>query len=167
MQLLEDNLLSLYPNFDSILGPYTRKDGREHIVLNNTNLPKGSPNKTKTISYPKAIVESQIARRLKDNETIDHNDRDKNNHSGRNLVIRDRALHASLDSLRVKIEEVNCVECGNSFIPSRNQHDSRSLNRDGPFCSKHCSGLYLYKLKRGGEKKDRVAINKTYYKVQK
>ena len=33
-------LLKLYPEFDKVNGPYTRKDGRQHIILNNTKLPK-------------------------------------------------------------------------------------------------------------------------------
>ena len=29
-------LLLLYPDFDKVTGPYPRKDGRKHVVLNNS-----------------------------------------------------------------------------------------------------------------------------------
>ena len=42
-------LLLLYPEYSSIMGPYLRKDNRQHIVLNKTELPKNT--KGKFISF--------------------------------------------------------------------------------------------------------------------
>lgn len=166
MELDKENLLKLYPDYDSVLGPYSREDGRKQIVLNNTELPSGSPGKLKTISYPKALVESTINRRLTKDETIDHNDRDKTNDNLNNLVIRNRNEHSRLDAIHVSVEPVNCVECGKSFEPSKAQRNSQAFNREsepaGPFCSKHCSGLYGARVQNGGERLERQVIKKTY-----
>lgn len=171
MELDKEKLLELYPEYDSILGPYTRKDGRKHIILNNTSLPKESKNRIKTISFPKALVESNTGVRLQPNETIDHNDRDINNNSKENLIIRDKSIHCSLDSLRVKCELVNCVECGVLFEPSVKQRSIQvgkgAPEPYGPFCSKSCTGKYGARVQNGGKKLERKEIPKTYYYIKK
>lgn len=79
MEIENEIILNLYSNYDSVLGPYERKDGRKHIVLNNSIAPKGSKGKTKTISYPRALYETILNRRLKTDEEIDHKDGNKTN----------------------------------------------------------------------------------------
>jgi hypothetical protein len=69
----------MYPPYTTVLGPYKRPDGRQHIVLNNSSASKGTKGKTKTISYPKAIMEVHLNRRLSDNEEVDHVDGNKLN----------------------------------------------------------------------------------------
>lgn len=171
MELDKVKLLELYPAYDSVLGPYLRPDGRKHIVLNNSSLSKGIKGKTKTISYPKAIVESNIGRTLLPNETIDHDDRDKMNNSSENLIIRDRSIHASLDAIKVQVEPVSCVQCGFKFEPSKAQRNSQALNGGpepaGPFCSRRCSGIYGANVQNGGEKLERQEIKKMYYREDK
>lgn len=87
-------ILLLYPSFNSVLGPYLRKDGRKHIVLNNTALKTGNKNKIKTISYPKALMEIQLGRKLLKDETVDHIDENKSNDDLNNLQILSRADNA-------------------------------------------------------------------------
>jgi len=45
-----------------VYGPYTRKDGRQHVILyeNGTR---------KTVSYPKYLLETKLGRPLDSNET--------------------------------------------------------------------------------------------------
>ena len=171
MELNKDKLLELYPSYNSVLGPYERPDGRKHIVLNNSSLSKGEKGKTKTISYPKALVESNIGRVLLPNETIDHKDRNKTNDTKNNLIIKDRSLHISEDVLRVSVSETSCVQCGETFIPTKDQRNSQKRNKDyepaGPFCSKRCSGLYGKNIQKGCERIERKEINKTYYRLDK
>ena len=171
MKLNKDNLLKLYPTYNSVLGPYTRPDGRMHVVLNDSSAPKGQKGKTRTISYPKAVVESNIGRTLLPNETIDHNDRDKTNHQENNLVIRGRSIHAALDAVRVTVDLVNCVECGKSFEPSKGQRNSQASKNGtepaGPFCSRQCSGQYGARVQNGGTKLERQEVTKTYYRKDK
>lgn len=168
MELDKDKLLDLYPSYDSVLGPYLRPDGRKHVILNNSSAPKGQKGKTRTISYPKALVESNIGRVLLPNETIDHNDRDKTNDDGGNLIIRDRSVHASLDAVKVNVEDVICLECGIVFTPTVGQRNNRS-NKDvaGPFCSRTCTGKYGARIQNGDPVMSRQEIVKTYYKDDK
>lgn len=83
-------LLVLYPAYDKVNGPYARKDGRKHIVLNNSKLSKGDPNKLRTLSWPKALVEVREGRLLLDDETADHKDENFTNDDLSNLQILTR-----------------------------------------------------------------------------
>lgn len=171
MKLDKEKLLKLYPEYDSVLGPYLRRDGRKHIILNNSSLPSKAKDKRKTISYPKALVESDRGVRLLQNETIDHNDRNINNNSRDNLKIRDKSEHCSLDAVRVKTNSVNCVECNTLFEPSTKQRSIQvgkgAPEPYGPFCSKSCSGKYGARVQNDGEKLNRREVPKTYYYINK
>lgn len=159
-------LLRLYPEYTSVLGPYKRNDGRQHIVLNNAMLPAGTHGKLKTISYPKALKESIIGHRLKANETVDHHDRDFNNNNDTNLRIKDRSHHCSEDALRVRVDPVICPICNTPFIPNKDQRNA-PITKAGPFCSKHCAGTYTNRVKCGAEKLNRTPLIKTYHKLDK
>ena len=163
-----EKLLKLYPDYTKVHGPYSRGDGRKHIVLNNTNLPKGSPGKLRTVSYPKALKEIELGRVLGPDETVDHNDRNFNNNDSNNMIVRDRSEHSSLDATRVEVEKVFCIVCDTHFEPSRNQHTERSNNSPGPFCSKQCTGMFNKAVQAGKiEKTPREIVSKSYYKVEK
>jgi hypothetical protein len=167
MNDLDNNkLLELYPNYTSVLGPYKRKDGRKHVVLNNSNASKGTRGKTKTISYPKALIEAKIGKRLEENQTIDHHDRNFLNDDENNLKIKDRSTHSSEDALRVQVDLVNCPICNKSFEPNQNQRNKK-LTVAGPFCSKQCSGKYGTLVQNEKVKLERIKINKRYYKKVK
>ena len=170
MELNKEKLLELYPEYDSIYGPYIRQDGRKYIILNNSTAHSRSKERKRTVSYPKALVESNRGIRLKENETVDHNDRDINN-SRDNLVIRDKAEHSRLDAIRVKTSPVNCVECGVLFEPSIKQRSIQvgkgAPEPYGPFCSRSCTGKYGARVQNGGEKLNRKEIPKIYYYVDK
>ena len=166
----KEKLLELYPDYTSVLGPYTRPDGRKHIVLNNSNASKGTKGKTKTISYPKALKEIELERKLNHDETVDHHDRDFTNDNNDNLKVKIRSLHASEDALRVKVEDVTCPQCGISFTPSLNQRNrNKTENRiiAGPFCSKQCSGLYGTNIQKGMTPFARTEVKKSYYRLDK
>lgn len=167
MELDKDTLLELYPTYDSVYGPYTRKDGRKHVVLYNSSIPSGQKGRTKTISFPKAIIESNIGECLLPEETIDHKDRDFNNNSPENLVIKERSYHSSEDALRVYVEPLPCSWCGKVFTPTRGQINTRAESTAGPFCSRHCSGSYSASVQNGGETIERKQINKVYFSPEK
>lgn len=163
---MHDNnaILDLYPQYDKVYGPYTSKDGRKRIVLKKTGCRDGV---STTISYPKALKEIQDGRRLSENETVDHKDRDFANNDPENLNVLDRQIHASLDSVRVQVDPVNCPTCGTSFIPNKNQIKSRSSDKAGPFCSRSCVGKYTIDLKNGSDKMLRTPVTKTYFRIDK
>ena len=164
-EIFKEKILKLYPSYTSVLGPYKRKDGREHIVLNNNNLKKGDKNKLKTISYPKAIMEVHLNRKLLENETVDHIDRNPLNNNLDNLQVLDRNLHSKIDVIRVKYEMVECYWCGEKFYPTTDQVNSEA---NGFFCSKYCTGKYGAAIQNGKiEKAPKKDIKKFYYQIDK
>ncbi|EKD22603.1 MAG: hypothetical protein ACD_84C00039G0010 [uncultured bacterium] len=164
----KETLLELYPEYTSVLGPYTRPDGRKHVVLNNANASKGTKGKTKTISYPKALVEINLKARLEDDETVDHDDRDFTNDDLTNLKVKVRGQHASEDALRVEeVFEVSCLGCGFIFVPSKEQTKKRSEGKAGPFCSRPCVSRYTAIIRKTGEKPTRDNITVVYGRVEK
>ena len=159
MNGFEVSLLALYPDYDKVFGPYTRKDGRRHVCLTGDN-----SKKRKTVSYPKALVEVELGRRLTNDETVDHYDRDHTNDSPDNLIVKPRVHHCYEDATRVSVSSVSCPMCGNSFVPTRAQ---RRGNIAGPFCSKRCSGRYGKSVQTGADKITKTDINVFYYKLDK
>jgi hypothetical protein len=99
MILDKDKILELYPGYNSVLGPYVRNDGRKHIVLNDSTRSKSDKTKIKTISYPKALLEVEIERRLIGNETTDHVDEDKHNDIKENLQVLSREENAKKSAI--------------------------------------------------------------------
>ena len=63
-----------------IYGPYTRKDGRKHIV-------KYKNGKRTTQSYPRYLMEQHLGRPLLDTEEVDHTDEDYTNDDINNLQL--------------------------------------------------------------------------------
>lgn len=138
-----------------VYGPYTRKDGRQHVILYDGVT-------RQTISYPKYLVQQSLGRKLADNETVDHNDRDKSNDALTNLVIRDRVEHAKLDARRVTILPVKCSWCRRVFTPSKDQGRKRGI-----FCCKSCAGAYGAEIQNGRMKKARkVKLQKVAFTLK-
>lgn len=126
--VFKENLLKLYPEYDRVTGPYKRKDGREHIVLNNSALSKGTKEKLRTLSYPKAIIEVEAKRQLTEEETVDHIDKNPLNNELSNLQILSRSDHAKLDVKRRKSVIVNCTVCNKENI--KHAENNNLLCRD-------------------------------------
>lgn len=149
----KNKLLALYPAFNKVTGPYTRKDGRKHICLNNSYLPNGDKNKTKTLSWPKALVEVKEGRLLLDNETADHIDEDFTNDDINNLQILTRPANIlkSFEANPERHTELSthiCPQCNNKFITLARQVRGNNIvkGKAGPFCSRRCAGLRNQKI---------------------
>lgn len=162
----KEKLLGLYPGYTSVLGPYIRPDGRKHVVLNNSNASRGTKGKTKTISYPKALKEVELNKKLNPNETVDHHDRNFANDDLNNLKVKSRNIHASEDALRVKVEDVVCPQCQKTFTPSVSQR-YLDVNVAGPFCSNICTGRYGASIRSGKPTMKRNEVKKTYFRIEK
>ena len=140
----KEKLLELYPDYDKVLGPYSRKtDKRQHIVLNNSHMSKKTSGKLKTISYPKALKEIELGRRLSEDETVDH-ENGLIEENINNLVILSRAENAKKSSLHLCPVEFVCQYCGRHFTLVGNKLSNAIRNRNaghtGPFCSRSCAG---------------------------
>ncbi len=153
-----------------VYGPYTRKDGRQHVCL--TTIENGVRVK-KTVSYPKYLTEIRTGRYLIGGETIDHLNGDVLDNSDRNLQIVSREHNSSKAARRVETCDVLCVWCKSvTFKPTRSQYEKRSSTKAGPFCSRKCTGEYGASLQNGGEvvrrdvvKVSHFTLNKSYVKT--
>lgn len=153
----KNKLLALYPLYDKVTGPYLRKDGRKHIVLNNSTLPNKTKGKLKTLSWPKALIEVHLNRLLEDYETADHIDEDFTNDDLNNLQVLTRAKNI-IKSFNENPEryaeylKFNCFECNEEFLLLARQYRGNQLkqNKAGPFCSRQCSGIHNQRIQSNG-----------------
>ena len=119
-----------------IYGPYTRKDGRMHMVVVHDD-------KTKTtISYPKYVMEQKLGRKLTPDETVDHIDGNPFNNHPDNFQILSRRENALKSVKWAEYLTLVCKHCGNQFTRRKAVHIRNMAVRkvDGPFCSKQCVG---------------------------
>ena len=99
----------IYDNYPTKYGPYTRKDGRQIIILR-----KGE-GKQITVSYPKYIVECALGRYLDKDETIDHIDGNIYNNDLSNLRIIPRGVHGRSHTKTRIFPSSTCPICGKSY----------------------------------------------------
>ena len=93
----------------NIYGPFTRKDGRQIVIVKYEN---GS----RTVSYPKWIMEQKLGRQLDPNrETVHHRDGNYRNNDHNNLELIPRKEHSTNDTRRVKPVKFKCDMCGKKF----------------------------------------------------
>jgi hypothetical protein len=119
-----------------VYGPYTRKDGRQHIILYKDGM-------RKTVSYPKYLLEQKLGRSLLPNETCDHIDNDYTNNCLDNLQVLTRSDNARKENaLRPKeMGTFTCPVCNVSFTKPMNcVRHNRKQHKSGPYCSRSCAG---------------------------
>ena len=119
-----------------IYGPYTRKDGRMHVVV-----VKDDKTKT-TISYPKYLMQQHLGRELTNDETVDHIDGNIFNNDISNFQILSRADNALKSVKWAEYLKLTCKYCGKQFErrAAIHKHNTNVRKVDGPFCSKQCVG---------------------------
>ena len=119
-----------------IYRPYTRKDGRMHLIIINDDKTK------KTISYPKYLMQQHLGRTLLPNETVDHIDGNIFNNDITNLQILSRTDNAIKSVKYADYLKLTCKHCGKQFARRKAIHNRNMVIRkvDGPFCSKQCVG---------------------------
>lgn len=145
-----------------VYGPYTRKtDGRQIVVVENNGV-------TRTVSYPKWLMELQLGRKLDPNlETVDHIDSNFMNNDMNNLRLMPRDEHSAEDTRRVKKIKFKCAWCDKDFERSpRLIRDKAKKNKAGPFCSRNCAGKYsrMLQLKLVDKFDSQKAVDSEYYK---
>lgn len=128
-----------------IYGPYTRKDGRQHVIFYEDG-------KRRTVSYPKYLLEQKLGRALLPHETCDHIDNDFTNNSIDNLQLLSRSDN-SAKAMILKAAEQGyfvCPECNTSFYKNMRDVKGNQIKQKkaGPFCSKKCAGRYSQKLNK-------------------
>ena len=102
-----------------VYGPYQRKDGRLHVVINYP--PYGEGSVKQTVSYPKYIIETTLCIKLDEHLVVHHLDGDPLNNDFDNLKIIPRGEHTSQHVSKRNIQTFACPVCASSFILSRLQ----------------------------------------------
>lgn len=123
-----------------IYGPYTRKDGRQHII-------KYENGKRTTQSYPRYLMEQKLGRKLLPNEEVDHKDNDFTNNDLNNLQIltgtANKLKEMNREHRKAKLYIGTCSICGVEFTKSLAQvKHNRKQTKSGPFCSRKCAGIH-------------------------
>jgi hypothetical protein len=97
-----------------LYGPYTsKKDGRKRCVLTFDRCSKKT-----TLSYPKLLLETNLGRRLGEDETVDHIDADHSNNVIGNLQILTRIENA-------KKSHVDGTSNTNAFVAYSRSEEGR------------------------------------------
>jgi hypothetical protein len=155
---LKQQILQLYPEFKNVYGPYIRGQDKRKIVI----LYDGE--KRSARQYAKVLLETKIGRRLVDNETVDHKDEDFSNDDPGNLQILTRSQNISKGVVRVVRQTVKCINCEKEFLASYDQINTRIKTKAGPFCSRHCSGVYGTFVQNGGQRVERSIIEVVHFR---
>jgi hypothetical protein len=148
----------LYNGIHTVYGPYIAKDGRRRVVIYDGH-------RRITRQYAKIKMEIRLNRRLIQNETVDHIDRNILNDDYGNLQVLDRSTHSRKDALKVRVKSKHkCVWC-NQIIPLITESQRNERTKAGPFCSRSCAGSYGAALQnRKVNKLPRKEIVKDYYR---
>jgi hypothetical protein len=124
-----------------IYGPYTRKDGRKHVVIIYDD------GRRQTKSYPRLLMEQHLGRELTKDETVDHINNDFTDDRIENLQLLSLVDNVSKAAkLRTrKTYKFMCPCCG---IEAEKFFDQvkHNWNKDksGPYCSRKCAGKATY-----------------------
>jgi hypothetical protein len=128
-----------------VYGPYTRKDGRKHVILIDTD------GKKVTKSYPRYLMEQHLGRSLADDETVDHVNEDFTDDRIENLQLMTRVANAKKSfTLRGKPAEIVdyvCPQCGASASKLlREYNHNKRQGKAGPYCSRSCAGIASHQI---------------------
>jgi len=129
-----------------VYGPYTRKDGRQHVILYDGTIKK-------TVSYGKYLLEQYLGRNLLPDETCDHIDGDFTNNDLSNLQVltrRDNILKYAKEHPK-EIGQYICPQCKKQFVKEVRSVRGNQIKqgKKGPFCSKSCAGKYGNNVQNG------------------
>ena len=129
-----------------VYGPYTRKDGRQHVILYEYGKIQ------KTVSYGKYLLEQHLGRKLLPDETCDHIDGDFTNNDLSNLQVLTRRenILKYFKEHPAEIGHYVCPLCGTHFTKEVHEvRANRKQGKVGPFCSKSCAGRYGTMVQNG------------------
>lgn len=124
-----------------VYGPYTRKDGRKHVIHYDTETKKRI-----TQSYPRYLMEQARGVILDPEEHVDHVNNDPTDDRVENYQLlsqrenqeKARIFHNNYAKTSIRI----CPFCKVEFEHLDRQYRANQLvqNKRGPYCSRRCAG---------------------------
>jgi len=118
-----------------IYGPYTRADGRKHIIKYDP-----STGSRKTVSYPKHLMEKYLGRALLPTETVDHIDDNFYNDDINNLQVISRGANVAKACITGDWYVCNAYDCTNQVWRPPSVVDKLKI---GVFCCNSCRSATL------------------------
>ena len=124
-----------------IYGPYTRKDGRQHICIVHAD------GRKQTKSYPRHLMEQYLERELLKTEHVDHINNNPFDNRIENLqLLTQLENNRKSSALRPRqLYKFTCSCCGKETEKYLN-YVKHNLNKgkSGPYCSRSCAGKATY-----------------------
>jgi hypothetical protein len=130
----------------TVYGPYIGQGDRRYVVLY-------TPDKTRSMSYARWLVQEQLGRELTEDETVDHIDEDCTNDALSNLQILSSLANItkSTTKKRKPLLTLVCAGCRETFQrAARRERARQQKQKAGPFCSVRCAGCYGKKIQSEG-----------------
>jgi hypothetical protein len=126
----------LYDEYE-VRGIHLCKDNRVRIALRKDG-------KTKSMSYPRYLMERHLGRKLLITEEVHHRDENPSNNELDNLEVMNETDHRKHHN-PVNVKFFECPTCEKIFkLEGLKLHyalDNRKRrNGEGPFCSRSCAG---------------------------
>lgn len=118
-----------------VYGPYTRKDGRKHVIHYD-----GVHRRTQ--SYPRYLMENYLGRALNGWEQVDHINNDHTDDRIENLQLLGQLANVRKSSKTTEFMWFTCPVCTGRFdIPAKQFRNNQLRQyKAGPYCSKRCAG---------------------------
>lgn len=135
----DENLLDfLNQSFNFVLGPYSKDNGRQFVIIHDAIF-------TKTLTYPRYLWMMHHQQLIPDGYEVDHIDNDFTNNTISNLQLltttdnnlkRDKVLGYNSSGYTF-----NCPVCGTQRTIPQWIYNQNQVKKGcpGPYCSKSCS----------------------------
>lgn len=119
----------------TVYGPYTRKDGRKHVIHYD-----GVTRRTQ--SCPRYIMEQHLGRKLETWEHVDHKNDDFTDDRIENLQLLTQAENNKKSQRKTFYIDCVCPTCGDYFMyPYRTYKQNQiKQGKRGPYCNRSCAG---------------------------
>lgn len=128
----------LYPNVKKWYGPYTRtSDGRAYVI-------RYDGVRRSAILVAKLKLEIKLKRRLRDDETVDHEDEDRFNDRTSNLQVLSRANNAKKAGYAQPTtrKRVRCPQCDQKFVCTVHRIQVAKRLGKKPCCTRSCASRH-------------------------
>jgi hypothetical protein len=117
-----------------VYGPYTRADGRKHVIHYDT-----VTKERRTQSYPRYLMEQHLKRKLEDTEEVDHINGDFTDDRIENYQLLTKPANIKKSARQPEMSDLTCGSCGIKFQRRANQ--VRKTKSGKQYCSKYCAGM--------------------------